>query len=91
MPNVVINTTAVHEHVGEIKRKVKVIKESVRGTINMLPYLTLPKLMTIELMHFCVMWMNLFPKLDAKHHCKAPFGAYCEVHVDPDITNTMEP
>ena len=24
-------------------------------------------------------------------HCKVPFGAYCEVHVDPDITNTMEP
>jgi hypothetical protein len=28
-------------------------------------------------------------KLDAKMHCKVPFGAYCEVHVDPDITNTM--
>jgi hypothetical protein len=65
--------------------------------------------MIIELMHFCVMWMNSFPvksgisekwsprelisrhKLDAKLHCKAPFGAYCEVHTDPDITNTMEP
>ena len=30
-------------------------------------------------------------KLDAKLHCKTPFGAYCEVHTDPDITNTMEP
>ncbi len=30
-------------------------------------------------------------KLDAKLHCKVPFGAYCEVHVDPDITHTMEP
>jgi hypothetical protein len=30
-------------------------------------------------------------RLDAKLHCKAPFGAYCEVHMDPDITNTMEP
>ncbi len=30
-------------------------------------------------------------KLDAKLHCKAPVGSYCEVHVDPDITNTMEP
>jgi hypothetical protein len=27
-------------------------------------------------------------KLDAKLHCKTPFGAYCEVHTDPDITNT---
>ncbi len=30
-------------------------------------------------------------KLDAKLYCKVLFGAYCEVHVDPDITNTMEP
>ncbi len=30
-------------------------------------------------------------KLDAKMHCKVPFGAYCEVHVNPVITNTMEP
>jgi hypothetical protein len=85
-----------------------VIKERGRETINMLPYETMPKLMTIELMHFCVMWMNSFPvksgvpktwsprelvsrhKLDAKLHCKAPFGSYCKVHVDPDITNTME-
>ena len=30
-------------------------------------------------------------KLDAKLHCKAPFGSYYEVHVDPDVTNAMEP
>jgi hypothetical protein len=29
--------------------------------------------------------------LDAKLHCKTPFGAYCKMHTDPDITNTMEP
>ncbi len=28
-------------------------------------------------------------KLDVKLHCKALFGSYCEVHVGPDITNTM--
>ncbi len=65
--------------------------------------------MVIELLHFCVMWMNLFPvrsgvsdkwsphelvsrhKLDAKLHCRAPFRLYCEVHVDPENTNTMDP
>jgi hypothetical protein len=30
-------------------------------------------------------------KLNAKLHCKLPFGAYCEVHTDPVITNTTEP
>ena len=100
LPNVTINTTAAREHVGEIERKIRVIKERARGTMNTLPYPQLPRLMTIELMHFCVMWMNAFPvksgisekwsprelisrhKLDAKLHCKTPFGAYCEVHTD---------
>jgi hypothetical protein len=30
-------------------------------------------------------------KLGAKLHCRAPFGSYCDVLVDPDITNTLEP
>ncbi len=30
-------------------------------------------------------------KLDAKLHCRSAFGSYCEVHVDPDITNTLDP
>ncbi len=109
MPNVTLNTTAAHKHVGEIERKIRVIKERGRGKTNTLPYETMLKIMVIELMHFCVMWMNSFPvksgvskkwsprelvsrhKLDAKLHCKAPFGSYCKVHVDPDFTNTMEP
>ena len=29
--------------------------------MNALPYSQLPKLMIIELMYFCIMWMNMFP------------------------------
>jgi hypothetical protein len=107
LPNITINTTAAREHVGEIERKIRVIKKRARGTMAILPYLTLPKIMIIKLMHFCILWLNSFPiksgvpekwspgelilhhQLDAKLHCKPPFGAYCEMHTDPDITNTM--
>jgi hypothetical protein len=109
LPNIVLNTTAAQEHVGETERKIRVIKERARRTISTLPYKMLLKLVIIKLLHFCVMWMNSFPvksgvsekysprelvprhKLNAKLHCRTPFGAYCEVHADPDITNTMEP
>jgi hypothetical protein len=109
LPNIALNTMAVLEHMGEIERKIRVMKERARGTISTLPYDMLPKLAIIKLMHFCIMWMNSFPvklgmsekysprelvsrhKLDAKLHCTTPSGAYCEVHTDPDITNTMEP
>ncbi len=30
-------------------------------------------------------------KLDAKLHCSAPFRLYCEVHVDHEITSTIDP
>ncbi len=61
LPNVTINTMAAPKFVGEIEQKIRVIKERARGTMNTLPYLQLPRLMIIELMHFCVMWMNAFP------------------------------
>jgi hypothetical protein len=37
-----INTTAVSEHVGEIERKIRVVKEQALGIICTLPYKTLP-------------------------------------------------
>jgi hypothetical protein len=61
MPHVALNTMAAREHIGEVGQKIRVIKERTRGTFNTLPYKKLPKLMVIELLHFCVIWMNLFP------------------------------
>jgi len=61
MPHVAFNTTAAQEHVGEKEQKTRVIKERARGTFNTLPYKKLPRMMVIELLHFCVMWMNSFP------------------------------
>jgi hypothetical protein len=58
---IALNTTAAREHVGKIKQKIRVIKDRARGTINTLPYKKLPRLMVIELLHFCMMWMNSFP------------------------------
>jgi hypothetical protein len=55
LPNIALNTTATQEHVGEIERKIRVIKERVRGTIGTLLYKMLPKLVIIELLHFCMM------------------------------------
>jgi hypothetical protein len=109
LPEIALNTTAAREHKGMVERKIRVLKERARGTFNTLPYPKLPKVMVIELMQFCAMWINSFPvrlgisekwsprelvsqmKLDAKLHCRAPFGSYCETHEDPYITNKLDP
>ena len=55
LPHVALNTTAAHEHVREIEQKIRVIKERARRTFKTLPYKKLPKMMVLELLHFCVM------------------------------------
>ena len=61
LPNVTLKTTSAREHVGEIKRKIRVVKERARSMMSILPYKLLSKLVIVELMYFCVMWMNSFP------------------------------
>ncbi|KAL7476268.1 hypothetical protein ACHAW6_002142 [Cyclotella cf. meneghiniana] len=60
-PTLPINTTAANEHVPEIEHAIRLMKEHARGIENTLPFTGLPKLMTIELIHFIVLWLNNFP------------------------------
>jgi hypothetical protein len=111
VPTVNLNLPVAGEHVAEIERRIRVIKERSCGIINTLPYPHLPQMMLIHLLHFIVMWLNNFPSstgissqwspreivlpchsLDYKHHCRAPFGAYCEVHKEHEKErNSMKP
>jgi hypothetical protein len=52
MPLVELNTTAAQEQVGEIECKIRVIKERVRLTFNMLPYQKKPNLIVIRYFTF---------------------------------------
>jgi hypothetical protein len=59
--NATLNTPAASEHIGEIERRIRVIKERCRGIICTLPYAKLPRVMLIYLLHHVVMWLNNFP------------------------------
>ena len=61
LPAINLNLPAAGEHVAEIERQIRVIKERSRGIINTLPYPHLPQMMLIHLLHFVVMWLNNFP------------------------------
>ncbi|KAL7463061.1 hypothetical protein ACHAXS_003437 [Conticribra weissflogii] len=61
LANIVVNTTASSEHVGDIKRYLRVIKERARAVTSSLPYRRMPKSILIELLAFVVMWLNAFP------------------------------
>jgi hypothetical protein len=61
VPILAINTTAAKEHVPEVKRKIRLIKERGRGILNTLPFKKMPRLMLIELIYHVVLWLNAFP------------------------------
>ncbi len=61
IPSVDKNTPAAAEHIGEIERRIRYIKERARSILCTLPYPALPNLMLIQLFHFVVMWLNNFP------------------------------
>ena len=59
--NVVINASATREHMAEIEQRIRVAKERARATISMLPCKHLPNIMIINLIHFCMFWLNMTP------------------------------
>ncbi len=61
LPEVVVNTTSAGEHVGDIERHIRTVKERGRGLMNTLPYTRMPPRMVLELIYFCVMWLNAVP------------------------------
>ena len=103
---IAVNITAKEEHVPEIERQQRVIKERARAVIQTLPYQNIPRKMRISLIHNVVYWLNNVPKMGQDYSprdlifgeqvlnyntvCRIPFGAYAQVHDDQSITNTME-
>jgi hypothetical protein len=61
VPMIDMNTPAAAEHVAEIERRVRTIKERRRTIMCTLPYKALPNQILIRLLHFVVMWINNMP------------------------------
>jgi hypothetical protein len=60
-PKINMNTTAASEHVPDIERQIRVIKERMRAIKSTLPFKRLPARIVIEMMQYAVLWMNAPP------------------------------
>ena len=58
---ITLNAVAADEHVPEIERHIRTIKERARSVVTMLPFERFPARIIIELIHYCVFWLNSFP------------------------------
>ena len=104
--NIFMNISTTNEHVPEIERMIRVVKERIRSTVHGVPFKRFPIMMKIDIVKKETAWINMFPhrdgvshhlsprnivtglEVDFKTHCRVPFGAYCEVHDEPKISNT---
>lgn len=58
---VTVNPASADEHVGDIERYIRTVKERVRCICNTLPFTRLPNRVVIEMVYFSVFWLNSFP------------------------------
>lgn len=75
-------TTSAHEHVPEVERQIRVIKERVRGLYYSLPYTTIPKVMMETLVHYVVSWLNNFPPKGGISNTVSPRTLFSGVVLD---------
>ena len=58
---VTLNTTSRDEHVGDIERYIRTVKECMRGISNTIPFKRLTRSMVMELAKAVVYWLNSVP------------------------------
>ena len=58
---ITLNETAADEHVGDIERYIRTVKERTRSTYNTLPFRKMPARMVAEMVKASVFWLNAFP------------------------------
>ena len=100
-----MNLTSANEHVPEIERKIRVIKERVRAIVYSIPVNALPALLVVHAVLFATKALNLFPvkggisgwspkqimtgEVVYYKYCCVPFGCYCQISKEGTPRNSM--
>ena len=58
---ITLNETSRDEHVGDIERYIRTIKERMRSIYNTMPFHKVPARLVIEMAKTAVFWLNAFP------------------------------
>ena len=67
-----LNCCAADEHVPDIERYIRTVKDRVRSTYRMLPFKRVPRLILIHLVKNAVFWLNALPARDGASPIHSP-------------------
>ena len=69
---VTLNDTSRDEHVGDIERFIRMIKERMQAIYNTLPFQKVPARLTIEMAKASVFWLNSLPQKNGLYNELSP-------------------
>ena len=72
LPLVEVDTTAAREHVPEIERHIRTIKERVRATTSQFPFNPVPKMVLIQTVYTISLWINAIRSISGKDRGLSP-------------------
>ena len=67
-----VNITGRAEHIPEIKRYIRTVKERTRAIINTLPFDILTRRLIIKIVYKAIFWLNCFPHKEGIHPTLSP-------------------
>jgi hypothetical protein len=88
--NVHLNTTSANEHVPEIERFIRVIKERVRATVTTSPINPMPSLMKIHLIQHAVQLLNLTIQPNGVSDLLSPSSIVIGTQLDVNVHCRLE-
>ena len=69
---VILNICSANEHIPEIERYIRTLKERVRRIATVLPFKEYSPRLIVEMVYICVFWLNSFPHKDGIHDILSP-------------------
>jgi hypothetical protein len=77
-----LNVVSNDEHVPEIERYIRTVKERTRCVYTMLPYRKMPSRMVVEMVKASVFWLNMFPVDDGVSDTMSPREIVAGLQID---------
>ena len=69
---VTLNTVTRGEHVPEVERYIRTLKERTRSVYNSLPFKRFPTKLLVEIVYAQVFWLNSFPTDNGVSRTESP-------------------
>ena len=84
-PSVKLNICGPGEHVPDIERGIRTIKERTRSVATTLPFAKLPRSLLIHIVFFVMMWLNFLPPAHGTSNTLSPQAIVRGISADAKI------